>query len=77
MQGILALRFDYSGMGYSEGVLKSFYEIDRDIEAAVDFVKKEYSDINNIYLWGLCDAASAIAFCAYKDTRIKGIVEIK
>ena len=26
MQGILALRFDYSGMGYSEGVLKSFYE---------------------------------------------------
>ena len=72
--GILALRFDYSGMGYSEGFPKRFYEIDADISGAIDLVQQQDADIKKIYLWGLCDAASAIAFFAHEDPRVNGIV---
>ncbi len=70
--GILVLRFDYSGMGYSQGPEKKFYEIDDDIKAAVEFVACKSKKVNKIYLWGLCDAASAIAFSVPKD--IDGMV---
>ncbi|MFK8027436.1 MAG: hydrolase 1, exosortase A system-associated [Gammaproteobacteria bacterium] len=73
-QGILALRFDYTGMGYSQGIAKNFYEVDEDIQAAVDFISGHEFNVTNIYVWGLCDAASAISFTAYTDTRIKGAV---
>jgi exosortase A-associated hydrolase 1 len=72
--GILVLRFDYTGMGYSNGLPKQFYEIDDDIFAAIDFVEQHRLDINSIYLWGLCDAAAAIAFCVHLDRRINGVV---
>ncbi len=70
--GVLALRFDYSGMGYSCGPEKKFYEIDNDIQAAVEFVGCKLPEANKIYLWGLCDAASAIAFSVPKN--IDGMV---
>ena len=70
----MALRFDYTGMGYSEGPQKEFYEIDDDISAAIDLVCKTNPEIENIYLWGLCDAASALAFFAHGDSRISGLV---
>jgi exosortase A-associated hydrolase 1 len=73
-QGILALRFDYTGMGYSQGILKKFHEVDDDIKAAVDFISNHESGVSNIFLWGLCDAAAAISFTAYTDNRIQGII---
>ena len=73
-RGIMVLRFDYSGMGYSEGPNKDFYEIDDDIAAAIELVYKTNPKIENIFLWGLCDAASALAFFAYRDSRINGLV---
>ena len=72
--GVLALRFDYSGIGYSEGFHKEFYEIDRDISAALDHVVSFASDVKKIFVWGLCDAASAIAFYAHTDKRIDGVI---
>lgn len=73
-QGILALRFDYTGMGYSQGITKKFYQVDDDIKAAVDFIANHECAVTNIYVWGLCDAASAIAFTAHTDNRIDGVV---
>ncbi len=73
-QGVLVLRFDYTGMGYSDGVPKQFYEVDEDIKSATDFVLANYPQIKKLYLWGLCDAASAIAFTAYTDERIDGMI---
>lgn len=73
-QGVLVLRFDYTGMGYSEGQPKKFYEIDHDIHTAIDFVTRRFPQVKNTHLWGLCDAASAIAFTAYTDSRIDGII---
>ena len=73
-RGIMALRFDYSGMGYSEGPDKEFYEIDDDIAAAIELVCSTNPNIESIFLWGLCDAATALAFYAYRDARINGLV---
>ncbi|MDW3095258.1 MAG: hydrolase 1, exosortase A system-associated [Gammaproteobacteria bacterium] len=73
-QGILALRFDYTGMGYSQGISKQFYEIDDDVKVAIDFVFNHECNLDEVYLWGLCDAAAAISFTAYTDDRIKGVV---
>ena len=70
--GILTLRFDYSGMGYSGGPEKKFYEVDNDIQSAIEFVACNSKKVNKIYLWGLCDAASAISFSVPKN--IDGMV---
>lgn len=72
--GILVMRFDYSGMGYSEGPGKNFYEIDEDIASAIALVHTTNPNIERIFLWGLCDAAAALAFYAYQDSRINGLV---
>ncbi|WP_286270991.1 hydrolase 1, exosortase A system-associated [Thalassotalea hakodatensis] len=59
-QGLRVLRFDYRGAGDSEGEIQSFEHTVADISAAVTFFKTQYPK-TNIALWGLCDAASAIA----------------
>ena len=72
--GVLALRYDYAGMGFSEGMPKKYYEVDEDIIAAIDFISSYSQSIDRLYVWGLCDAASAITFVAHADTRINGVI---
>lgn len=71
--GIPAMRFDYRGMGDSEGDFAGFEGIDADIAAALDAFAAESPGIERIVLWGLCDAASAILFYAHRDPRVAGI----
>lgn len=59
-QGIAVFRFDYSGAGDSEGSVSTFTEIQDDIDAAIKIFQQRNSDITELTLWGLCDAASAI-----------------
>lgn len=72
-EGIACLRFDYRGMGDSEGEKQSFEDIDLDIAAACDAFSAE-TGIHRIVLWGLCDAASAAMIYAPTDPRISGLV---
>lgn len=53
-------RFDYRGMGDSEGSLRSFEAVDDDIRAALAAFQAQAPALRGIVLWGLCDAASAI-----------------
>lgn len=73
-QGIAAMRFDYRGMGDSEGAARNFEDIDLDIRAAVDCFCAEVSELRHVVLWGLCDAASAALMYAHRDARIAGLV---
>jgi len=59
-QGIVVFRFDYSGAGDSEGTVSTFTEIQDDIDAAIHTFEQRHSDITELAIWGLCDAASAI-----------------
>lgn len=72
--GIPVFRFDYRGMGDSEGVLAGFEHIQQDIRSAIDCFQIQIPGIKEVVLWGLCDAASASAFYASSDSRIAGLV---
>lgn len=72
--GVSVMRFDYRGMGDSEGEMTSFDSVDDDIAVAVDTFFKSCPDLSGVVIWGLCDAASAALFYAYQDERVKGLV---
>ena len=71
--GIPVFRFDYRGMGDSDGNYLGFEHINEDIRAAMDTFEKNVPGLGDIVLWGLCDAASAVLFYASSDARVKGI----
>lgn len=72
--GIPTLRFDYRGMGDSEGDPRSFETIHDDIAAAIDCLFHQLPALRQVVLWGLCDAASASALYAASDRRVAGLV---
>lgn len=71
--GIPVLRFDYRGMGDSEGAARSFEGIHDDIECAINFFYSAVPGLHDVVIWGLCDAASAAIFYAHRDARVSGI----
>ncbi len=73
-QGIAAMRFDYRGMGDSEGAPRDFDSVSEDLRAAIDIFFSEVPSLTEVVLWGLCDAASAAALYATGDARVAGLV---
>lgn len=73
-QGVAVFRFDYSGMGDSEGDVGSFEAVDDDIRAAVDTFVANAPGVERVMLWGLCDAASAALFYAHQDRRVSQLL---
>lgn len=72
--GIPTMRFDYRGMGDSEGCQISFEEAMPDIRSAIDAFSNSCPGVDSFVLWGLCDAASACLMYSISDLRIKGLV---
>lgn len=72
--GIPAMRFDVRGMGDSEGETRTFEDISSDMHAATDRFFAELPALQEVVIWGLCDAASAALINAHHDPRIKGLV---
>jgi exosortase A-associated hydrolase 1 len=72
--GVAVLRFDYRGMGDSDGAYAGFEGVDADISAAIDALCAEVDGLDEVTLWGLCDGASAISFYAPRDPRVRGVV---
>lgn len=70
---IPSFRFDYTGMGDSEGDKKEFDGISDDIHEACNLAIQELA-VEEIVIWGLCDAASAAMIYAHTDSRVKGIL---
>lgn len=74
--GFPVLRFDYRGMGDSEGVYAGFERVDDDLRAAVDLVMAQCAPRRGVVLMGLCDAASAALLYCHADPRVAGLVLI-
>lgn len=73
--GIPALRFDYRGMGDSDGAARTFETIDEDIACAIEVLVRE-TGVRRVALWGLCDGASAALMYAAQDDRVIGVVAL-
>ncbi len=73
--GLPALRFDYRGMGDSEGALHQFEQVADDIAAAIAALQRARPAVRRVVLWGLCDAASAalLYLQARPDPRVCGL----
>ncbi len=72
--GIPTLRFDLRGMGDSDGGTRTFEDIQDDIAAAVERLFSAVPGLQQVVLWGLCDAATAVSFYAPHDPRVVGLV---
>ena len=71
--GVACLRFDFRGMGDSEGEPQGFERATPDIVAAIGAMRGAMSELETIVLWGLCDGAAACALAA-SDARVGGMV---
>ena len=72
--GYACFRFDYRGMGDSDGNLRDFRSVRLDISCAIEKVT-ELLPSHKIVLMGLCDAASAILMQASNlPLSVKGLV---
>lgn len=74
--GTPALRFDYRGMGDSEGHLQTFEQTAEDFESAVNALIQTLPNVRRVVIWGLCDAASAALLYLHQtqDPRIAGLI---
>ncbi|GGE87171.1 hydrolase 1, exosortase A system-associated [Massilia psychrophila] len=73
-QGIPAMRFDYRGMGDSVGEPRTFEEVGPDLRAAIDHFIVTVPGMQEVVIWGLCDAAAAALFYGAEDARVCGLV---
>lgn len=73
--GYAVLRFDYRGMGDSEGQAREFETVRADVCSAIDLLQACLPAVEKIVLWGLCDGASAalLYYHETKDSRISGL----
>ena len=72
--GIPVFRFDHRGMGDSEGDSPGFDRTAPDIKAALDAFVGCQPGLEQIVLWGLCDAAAAAMIYGRTDTRVTAMV---
>ncbi len=74
-KGITVFRFDYRGMGDSDGIDGHFYQALPSVDIAVNLLKEQVPHLDNIALWGLCDAASlALTYLSVKPNSINKVV---
>lgn len=74
--GYPVLRFDYRGMGDSEGEVRPFDAVDDDVRAAIDAWCTADPTLPGVVLWGLCDGASAAMMYCSQDARVVGLVAV-
>lgn len=72
--GYPVFRFDYRGMGDSDGAPCNFERVDADIRSAIDAFMKHEPQLRGVVLWGLCDAASACLMYANTDERVEAVI---
>ncbi|MBN1464148.1 hydrolase 1, exosortase A system-associated [candidate division KSB1 bacterium] len=66
--GLPVMRFDYEGLGDSEGDFVGFEYAGPSIRAAVDTLYLSFSSLQRVVIWALCDGATAAILYAPSDS---------
>ena len=72
--GIPVMRFDYRGLGDSEGEFPGFTGTTQDISAALQAFAQHAPGLREVVFWGGCDAASATMINAWRFPQVTGVV---
>jgi exosortase A-associated hydrolase 1 len=72
--GFPVMRFDYRGMGDSEGEQRGFEDIGDDLDCALREFFASVPDLRELVIWGLCDGATAAAMHAWRHPRVRGLI---
>lgn len=72
--GVPVMRFDYRGLGDSEGQFRGFRQVEADIAAALQTFMAQVAGMREVALWGGCDASSASLINGWKFPQIKGLL---
>ena len=72
--GFPVMRFDYRGMGDSDGEFQGFESVGDDIRCALDAFVHAVPALQGVVLWGLCDGASAVLMGCNSDPRVRGVI---
>jgi exosortase A-associated hydrolase 1 len=72
--GYPVFRFDYRGMGDSEGDARDFRFVAEDLVAAIDTFARTEPGVSKVVVFGLCDAASAALMHVTRDPRVAGLI---
>ncbi|PCI50447.1 MAG: hydrolase 1, exosortase A system-associated [Alphaproteobacteria bacterium] len=73
-RGIPVMRFDYQGIGDSDGSPAGFEHVTPDIDHAIDEFLKRTSGITSVAIWGLCEGASALLLGAARHKAVSHII---
>ncbi len=71
-RGVATMRFDYRGIGDSEGDYPGFEAVGPDIDAAIREFTARVPGLEGVVPWGLCEGASAILLEAVNNPRVLG-----
>ena len=69
--GYAVLRFDHRGIGDSDGPFLGFEQLEDDIDAALTALHRACPGLDDVVIWGLCDAASAALFYSRNKARMQ------
>jgi exosortase A-associated hydrolase 1 len=72
--GFPVMRFDYRGMGDSEGEQRGYDDIGEDLDCALREFFASVPDLRETVIWGLCDGATAAATHAWRHPRVRGLI---
>jgi len=73
-RGVPVLRFDYAGLGDSEGEWRGFSYAGPSLKAAIDFLYAGFPSLKRVVLWSLCDGSAACSLYAPEDKRVGGMI---
>ncbi len=73
-QGYAVMRFDYRGLGDGAGQHRGFLHIGKDLDAAIECLLKHVPDVEEVVLWGGCDASSAALIHGPHHPKVTGLI---
>jgi len=73
-RGIPVFRFDHRGLGDSSGEYRGFEHVGADIDAAIEKFRCVVPSVEELVLWGGCDAASAALIHGPGNPRVVGLI---